>query len=566
MRNTSGSTTRIYKHCSRYSSDPLNCTFKFGTNISNQLANLLPNPSTNLNIPQAPTNLISTIGNGEATISFTPGLNLGPAITNYLYSIDGVNYLSSGSISSPIRIPGLTNGVTYNITLKAVNTNGTSSASNSVSVTPSNLGPLAPVLTGVSFKTTDTITLTFTQASNGITITNYKYSIDDGNNYTAFSPVNIISPVTISGLSSNTTYKISLKAVSAVGESDSSNTITETTYANVNYVTFTETGTSTWTAPDGVTEIEYLVVGGGGGGGGTYSRIENIGFVSTATSSPGSNIYWINTTSGTNYGKLYKGTSSFTSSNPVRLTASQTITPDGARFNDEKWQSFEAVYILIGSTPYVTNTTYVLPQRVPNSTYSNNISAGSGGGGGGHLKTSAINPQTKYQVVPGSIYNLYVGAGGAGGTANTNVENKGSDGEASYFDTIVATGGAGGNASRVGFNQNGGGGLYSSNIMGGKGGASGGRNVYAGINAEVYQWNTTILRGTYGGQGAYINFDRTGNKIYGAGGDGGASNTPASGTTIANVGKGGSGTGATLNSFANGIDGGSGLVEIKYYT
>jgi hypothetical protein len=35
---------------------------------------------------------------------------------------------------------------------------------------------------------------------------------------------------------------------------------------------------------------------------------------------------------------------------------------------------------------------------------------------------------------------------------------------------------------------------------------------------------------------------------------------------LANVGKGGNGTGATLNSFSDGIDGGSGLVVIRYFT
>jgi hypothetical protein len=35
---------------------------------------------------------------------------------------------------------------------------------------------------------------------------------------------------------------------------------------------------------------------------------------------------------------------------------------------------------------------------------------------------------------------------------------------------------------------------------------------------------------------------------------------------LANVGKGGSGTGAILNSYADGIDGGSGIVVIRYYT
>lgn len=41
--------------------------------------------------------------------------------------------------------------------------------------------------------------------------------------------------------------------------------------------TFTSLGTITWTAPAGVTSVEYLVVGGGGGGGGTSSYITAYG-------------------------------------------------------------------------------------------------------------------------------------------------------------------------------------------------------------------------------------------------------------------------------------------------
>lgn len=571
MRNTSGSTTRIHKHCSKYSSDPLNCTFKFGINSSNQLANLLPNPSTNLNIPQPPTNLIATIGNGEATISFTAGLNLGPAITNYLYSIDGVNYLSSGSNSSPIRIPGLTNGVTYNITLKAVNTNGSSSASNSVSVTPSNSGPLAPVLTGISFKTTDTITLTFTQESNGITITNYKYSIDGGNNYTAFSPVDVTSPVTISGLSSNTTYNISLKAVSAVGDSASSNIITESTYANVNYVSFTETGRSTWTVPDGVTFVQYLVVGGGGGGGATYSKINVLGNV-LVTGTPQAGAYWINNVNLTNfryYGRMYYGTNttyqnSVSFTDPVRLTASENILGDAnARYDYNKWYNIELVYILNG----LVNTTNWVPPYQISSSIGNNISGGSGGGAGGQVRF--ITGTNKYNVTPGTIYEIIVGAGGQGGVGGTNTETNGSSGDDSMFglvdssaNRITSLGGSGGAVSRntaqnQATNKNGkggNGGQGSGNLVGGSGGGQNSSNNYGRYNS-----------GGPGASGYYINFDGT-PKSYGPGGNGGVPNTPASETTIANVGKGGSGTGATLNSFANGIAGGSGIVIIKYYT
>ena len=570
MRNTSGSTTRIHKHCSRYSSDPLNCTFRT-INSSNQLSNVLPItppnippkvPPTNLNIPEPPTILTASIGNGETVITFTAGVNLGPSITNYLYSIDGNNYVSSGLTSSPIRISGLTNGVTYNITLKAVNANGRSSASNSVSVTPSNSGPLAPVLTDVTFKTTDSMTITFTQASNGITITNYKYSIDGGNNYTAFSPVDIISPVTISGLSSNTTYNISLKAISAVGESASSNTITESTYANVNYVTFTDVGSSTWTAPEGVTFVQYLVVGGGGGGGATYSKINVLGNV-LVTGTPQAGAYWINNvhlTTGRYLGRMYNGfasgQNSVSFSDPVRLTASENILGSAnAIYAYNKWYNFELVYTLDG----LVGTTNYFGGDISGN-ISNNISGGSGGGAGGQVKT--LTGTNKYIVTPGTTYTIIVGSGGQGGQSTTNSETNGSPGGDSSFDTITSYGGSGGGVSRnmsqiQDTNKNGkggNGGQGYGNLVGGSGGGQTNSNNYGRYNS-----------GGAGSLGSLTNFYGS-YQYYGPGGNGGVPNTVATGTTDANLGKGGSGTGATLNSFSNGIDGGSGIVVIRYYT
>ena len=93
--------------------------------------------------PAAPTSLSATAGDGQATISFTAGSNGGSAITNYKYSTDGTTYtaLFPTDATTPITISGLTNGTSYTIYLKAVNTNGDSSASSSVSVTP-----VAPII------------------------------------------------------------------------------------------------------------------------------------------------------------------------------------------------------------------------------------------------------------------------------------------------------------------------------------------------------------------------------------------------------------------------------------
>jgi hypothetical protein len=657
LRNTVGSTTRIHKHCSKYSSEPLKCTLghlikKYDSNNLPNLPNL-PEPPINLNVPEPPiilgasignaetiiifntgsnlgpaitdylysidgntyissgsilspikitgltngqsysitlkavnkngrssaSNSVSIIpstvpnppiilgaiiGNGEVVISFNTGLNGGSTITDYLYSIDGITYISSGSISSPIKITGLTNGQTYSITIKAVTSNGESSASNAVSVTPSNSSLLAPVLTGVTFKTTDTMIITFTQERNGITITNYKYSIDGGNNYTLFSPIDILSPVTITGLSSNTTYNISLKAISIDGESSPSNTITEKTYANVNYATFTETGSSTWTAPNNVTFVQYLVVGGGGGGGATYSKINVLGDI-LVTDIPQANKYWINSSNLTNmryYGRMYYGTNttyhnSASFPDPIRLTASENILGDAnARYDYNKWYNIELVYILNG---LVTTTNWVPPYQI-SSTQGNNISGGSGGGSGGQLK--ALTGTNIYNVTPGTTYQIFVGQGGQGGQATATSETNGTPGENSSFDTITSAGGSGGSSSRnmlqnQDTNKNGkggNGGQGYGNLVGGSGGGQNTSNNYGRFNS-----------GGQGSLGSPTNFDGT-FKYYGPGGNGGVPNTIATGTTLANVGKGGNGTGSTLNSFSNGIDGGSGIVVIKYYT
>lgn len=88
--------------------------------------------------PSAPTSLVATPGDAQASISFTAGSPGTSAITNYKSSLDGTTFtaLSPSVTTSPVTITGLTNGTTYNIYLKAVNTSGDGLASLSVSVTP----------------------------------------------------------------------------------------------------------------------------------------------------------------------------------------------------------------------------------------------------------------------------------------------------------------------------------------------------------------------------------------------------------------------------------------------
>lgn len=122
--------------------------------------------------------------------------------------------------------------------------------------------------TGLSATATSTsITITFTPGSdNGNAITNYKYSTD-GVTYIPLSPADPSSPITITGLTSGTAYNITLKAVNGFGDSTASSSVSITTSG---IAIFTTVGTTSWTAPTGITSVNYLVVGGGGGGGNGY--------------------------------------------------------------------------------------------------------------------------------------------------------------------------------------------------------------------------------------------------------------------------------------------------------
>lgn len=81
-------------------------------------------------------------------------------------------------------------------------------------------------------------TISFTAGSDGgSAITNYQYSINAGSSWTALSPVDTTSPVTITGLTNGTTYNILLRAVNAIGNGAASASVTVTPVVLDYYVT-----------------------------------------------------------------------------------------------------------------------------------------------------------------------------------------------------------------------------------------------------------------------------------------------------------------------------------------
>jgi len=89
--------------------------------------------------PAAPFSLSAYQGYNSAQIEFVAGDGGSAAITNYKYSTDNGNSWAAFSpavTTPPVTIGGLTNGTTYSVKLRAVNSVGDGAVSDAVSVTP----------------------------------------------------------------------------------------------------------------------------------------------------------------------------------------------------------------------------------------------------------------------------------------------------------------------------------------------------------------------------------------------------------------------------------------------
>lgn len=184
--------------------------------------------------------------NGQASIAFSAGTVAGKTYT--VTSSPG-SYTNTGS-SSPIVVTGLQSNTAYTYTVTATNNYGTSSASSASSAVTATTIPQAPTI-GTATGADQSATLTFTAGeTGGSSITNYKYSTDN-TTYTAFSPAQTSSPLTISGLTNGQNYSFYLKAVNANGDSAASaasNSVTPalpTSFESIATVTVGSGGSST---------------------------------------------------------------------------------------------------------------------------------------------------------------------------------------------------------------------------------------------------------------------------------------------------------------------------------
>ncbi len=111
------------------------------------------------------------------------------------------------------------------------------------------------------------IRISFTPgATYGSAITNYQFSTNNGSTWSARSPVDTSTPLTISGLTNGTSYQVRIRAVSAVGTSDSSTSVSATPNAvivaggsNITTTYGTSASSSIFTSSGGVGPYVYTL-------------------------------------------------------------------------------------------------------------------------------------------------------------------------------------------------------------------------------------------------------------------------------------------------------------------
>ena len=222
------------------------------TNYSFTAAN--GNISVTAIVPSAPSITGITPANTQLSVAFSaPSSNGGASITNYEYSINGGGNWTTPSpavTTSPFTISGLTNGSTYDVQIRAVNSAGSGTATGTTQGTPA--APSSPTISGAATATAFTTTYGTASAPQSFSVSGSALTGDitataptgfvvssDGSSY------NSTATFTQSGGSASGTLYIKLAATATVsGTYNSQNIVLSSTGASSVNVTTATSGNS----------------------------------------------------------------------------------------------------------------------------------------------------------------------------------------------------------------------------------------------------------------------------------------------------------------------------------
>lgn len=359
--------------------------------------------------PAAILDLSATAGDGSATLDWTEPDDGGSAITDYEIWQDGVLVATiPASTSLPYTVTGLTNGVSYDFQVRAVNAVGTASASNTATVTPAAV-PGAPTAL-LATKGNESVSLSWTAPASdgGSAITDYKiYRGTSSGSTTTFVGATGGSNTSfvVNSLTNGQLYYFAVSAVSSQGEGAKSAEASATP-SDIPW----PPGSFAATAGDGQVTLSWTVVDDGGSALTDYQiyrGLTALTMTQLATTSNGANMSFIDATA-------VNGITYFYAARAVNANgASNPSTTDSA-------------------TPSASLTAPAAPESLSatpgNASVSLSWAAPSSDGG---------SPITTYKVYVGTSSGSTVYLGETGGTNTTYVVNGLTNGQL-YFFTVTA--------------------------------------------------------------------------------------------------------------------------------
>jgi len=183
--------------------------------------------------PSAPTNLAATAGNTQISLTWTSssGATSYNVYRGTAAGGESATAIATGLTGTTYTNTGLTNGTAYYYTVKAVNTSGTSAASNEAHATPVLSAPGAPsglTATGSNAQ----VALSWTAGTGASTYNLYRGTTAGGESATAIVTGLTGTTYTNTGLTNGTAYYYTVKAVNTAGTSAASNEASATPAAS----------------------------------------------------------------------------------------------------------------------------------------------------------------------------------------------------------------------------------------------------------------------------------------------------------------------------------------------
>jgi uncharacterized protein YjdB len=171
------------------------------------------------NAPANPQNLAADGGDRQITLSWN---TVSDATKYHIYmatDADPTNIVEVATVtSSTYSVQDLINGTAYYFVVKSENLGGLSAASNQMSATPSTIPGEPSNVTAVAGNGQAVISFTAPSDNGGSTITEYEVTASPGNIVTTGGS----SPITFTGLTNETSYTFTVKAINGAGKSAAS--------------------------------------------------------------------------------------------------------------------------------------------------------------------------------------------------------------------------------------------------------------------------------------------------------------------------------------------------------